>query len=93
MIKLPIRNFEDLARALRRFEELFGAPEGSAEACELRDISNGLRAFEDKVAARIATQRFFAGSLINVMPHSAPRPDASAITSSKKHESLNAQSN
>lgn len=73
-MKLPIRNFEDLARALRRFEELFGAPEGSAEACELRDISNGLRAFEDKVAARIAAQRFIAGSLINVMPRSGLDP-------------------
>ncbi len=68
MIKLPICNFEDLARALRRFEELFGAPEGSAEACELRDISNGLRAFEDKLAARIAARSFTADSLINVMP-------------------------
>ena len=74
MIKLPIRNFEDLARALRRFEDLFGAPEGSAEACELRDISNGLRAFEDKVAARISARRFTAGSLINAMPRSSLDP-------------------
>jgi hypothetical protein len=74
MIKLPICNFEDLARALKRFEELFGAPEGSAEACELRDISNGLRAFEDMVAARIAARRFTAGSLINVMPRSGNDP-------------------
>jgi hypothetical protein len=59
MIKLPIRNFEDLARALRRFEELFAAPEGSAEACELRDISNHLRSFENKIAARIAERSKF----------------------------------
>lgn len=59
MIKLPICNFEDLAKAMKRFEELFGAPEGSAEACELRDISNHLRAFEDKIAARIAEQSKF----------------------------------
>lgn len=74
MIRLPIRNFEDLARALKRFEDLFGAPEGSAEACELRDISNGLRAFEDRVAARIAARRFTAGSLINAMPRSRLDP-------------------
>lgn len=72
MITFPIRNFEDLARAPRRFEELFGAPEGSAEACELRDISIGLRAFEDKVAARIAARTLTAGSLINVMPRTGP---------------------
>lgn len=53
----PIRTFEELALALKRFEELFGAVEGSTEARELRNVSARLRSFEDRVAAGLAVQK------------------------------------
>lgn len=43
--------------ALKRFEELFGAAEGSDKARELRDVSARLRSFEDRVAAGVAAQK------------------------------------
>lgn len=52
----PIRTFEELALALKRFEELFGAAEGSPAASELRNLSARLRGFEDRVAAGLAAQ-------------------------------------
>lgn len=69
-----IQSFEDLARALKRFEELLGAPEGSAEARELGHISMGLRAFEDEVAAKIAAQKLSVRSLLTSMPSTCPEP-------------------
>ncbi|KRE06970.1 hypothetical protein ASE61_23510 [Bosea sp. Root670] len=69
-----IRTFDDLARALKRFEELFGAAEGSVEASELREISKSLRSFEDQVAARIAARRFANGTLLDTLPSNCPLP-------------------
>lgn len=34
-----VKTYEDLARALKRFEELFGAPKGPAGANELGEIT------------------------------------------------------
>lgn len=73
-IMAQIRTYEDLARALKRFEELFGAREGSPEASELRDISDRLRSFEDQVAARIAAQKMTAGSVLDHIPSTCPPP-------------------
>lgn len=52
----PIRTFEELALALKRFEELFGAAEGSPAASELWNVSARLRNFEDGVAAGLAAR-------------------------------------
>ncbi|RYF31660.1 MAG: hypothetical protein EOO23_01750 [Comamonadaceae bacterium] len=68
-----IKTFDELARALKRFEELFGAAEGSAEASELREVSNCLRAFEDQIAAKIAARRMFAKTLVDRMTSRCPR--------------------
>lgn len=67
-----ISTFEDLAPALKRFEELFGAAEGSVEAGELREISKSLKSFEDQVAARIPAMRLANGALIDSLPRNCP---------------------
>ena len=43
--------------ALKRFEELFGAAEGSDKVRELQDVSASLRSFEDRIAAGLAAQK------------------------------------
>ncbi|MEZ2409104.1 hypothetical protein AB6806_20090 [Bosea sp. RCC_152_1] len=67
-----IRTYDDLARALKRFEELFGAPVGTAEAIEFREISISLRSFEDQVAARIAARKLAIDTPLDSLPLAAP---------------------
>lgn len=69
-----IRSFEDLGHALRRFEELFGAPEGSREALEFLDLSCALRSFEDEVAAQVAAQKMVSRALLELFPVRCPPP-------------------
>lgn len=69
-----IRSFEDLGCALRRFEELFGAPEGSHEAYEFNELSRALRSFEDEVAAQLAEQKMAPRALLKLLPLSCPPP-------------------
>jgi hypothetical protein len=69
-----IRTYDDLARALKRFEELFGAPDGTAEASELREVSSSLRFFEDQIAARIAARKLAAGTILDSLPRKCPLP-------------------
>lgn len=69
-----IRTYDDLARALKRFEELFGAPDGTAEASEFREVSSSLRFFEDQIAARIAARKLAAGTILDSLPRKCPLP-------------------
>jgi hypothetical protein len=71
---MRISRFEELATAMRRFEELFGAPEGAPEAIELSEIADALRAFEDEVAALITAERMAAKGVLRIFPASFPPP-------------------
>jgi hypothetical protein len=67
-----IQSFDDLTRALQRFEQLFGAPESSPEASYCSEISHALRAFEDEVAAQMSAQRMAAKGVLRIFPASCP---------------------
>lgn len=54
MTRFPLGNFDDLVTALKRFEELFGAADGSPENLELRAVSRWLRAYEQSIAAAMS---------------------------------------
>ena len=71
---MNIRSFEDLGYALRRFEELFGASEGSNESREFDELSRALRSFEDAVAAQVAGHKMAPRGFLELLPTSCPRP-------------------
>lgn len=74
MSAVRIESFEDLASALRRFEELFGSLDGSKEAQEFHELSDTLRTFEDRVAANLRAQRLNVRGLLPFFPMTCPQP-------------------